>query len=310
MSYGVELKDPKGGSEILLDGLKSYVDLDAYDINIVLSNCHEKFLDKDKKNIVWQHQNFNQPIVSLMQSKNFVEKVNGFVYVSHWQYQQYMKNFKHTFDKGYVIKNAISPISFLERSRDNKIKIIYTSTPWRGLEILVDSIQKMNRDDIEVDVYSSNHIYGEKFYNAEGKNYDYILDKAKNTKGIRLMGYASNEEVKKACLEANIFAYPSVFEETSCLSLIEAGAAGCSIVTTGLGALPETSLGYGSIVQLTKTRDGLVEAFAEALNHAVDTYWEEKTQNYLKAQSDRFNDYYSWENRKHEWEKLLDSISN
>lgn len=310
MSNGVDIKDPKGGSEILLDGLKSVIDISIYNINIVLSNCHDKFLDKDKKNIIWQHQNIDQPVVGLMQSKNFVEKIDRFVYVSHWQYENYRKRFFHTFQKGEVVKNAIFPIEYKPRSKDNKIKIIYTSTPWRGLDILIDCISKIDRDDIEVDIYSSNKIYGEGFYNFEGKNYDYILDKAKNTKGVNLMGYASNEEVKKACSEANIFAYPSTFEETSCLSLIEAAAGGCSIVTTSLGALPETSLGYGSLVSVHKNREGMIDNFSKALNESIDTYWDNSVQNSLKVQSDRFNKYYSWENRKHEWEKLLSSISN
>lgn len=310
MSYGVELKDPKGGSEILLDGLKSVVDIDSYDINLILSNCHDKFLDKDKKNIIWQHQNIDQPVVGLMQSKNFVEKVDSFVYVSNWQYENYRKRFSHTFQKGEVIKNAIFPIEYNSRSKDNKIKIIYTSTPWRGLDILIDCISKIDRDDIEVDIYSSNKIYGKDFYNFEGKSYDYILDKAKNTKGINVLGYASNEEVKKACSEANIFAYPSTFEETSCLSLIEAGASGCSIVTTGLGAIPETTLGYGYIVPISKTRESMVDEFSKVLNNAIDSYWNQSVQNNLKKQSDRFNEFYSWENRKHEWIRLLDSISN
>ena len=81
MSMGVD--KPKGGSEILLNGLNSHVKVDSYNINLILSNCHEQFLDKDKTNIIWQHQNFDQPIVSLMQSKNFVEKVDYFVYVSN-----------------------------------------------------------------------------------------------------------------------------------------------------------------------------------------------------------------------------------
>jgi glycosyltransferase involved in cell wall biosynthesis len=54
-------------------------------------------------------------------------------------------------------------------------------------------------------------------------------------------------EFKKAC----ILLYPNIWEETSCVTLIEAMRSGCYPIISDIGALPETSLNYGSVVKLS-----------------------------------------------------------
>ena len=50
----------------------------------------------------------------------------------------------------------------------------------------------------------------------------------------------------------HIFAYPSIWHETSCIAAIEAMAAGCEIVTTNLGALYETCSPFGRFINFDR----------------------------------------------------------
>jgi glycosyltransferase involved in cell wall biosynthesis len=297
-----------GGTEILFNSLTKRLNPLDYNINLIKSACVFELLDDSKKNIVWQHLSYDQPAIKEITNINYVNKVDAFVYVSDWQYNQFFKLFRDTFKNSHVIKNAIEPIEYKEKSKDSKLKLIYTSTPWRGLEILLDSWKLLNRDDVELHVYSSTKIYGSEFHNSdEAKLLKPLLKEVSNTKGIIYHAYANNKQIRKALQEAHIFAYPSIFEETSCLSMIEAGAAGCSLVSTNLGALPETSLGYGNLIHIGQNKEDLVMRFTKSLDHEINEFWGK--QDKLKQQSDRYNEYYSWDNRIKDWERLFDQLS-
>jgi UDP-glucose:(glucosyl)LPS alpha-1,2-glucosyltransferase len=85
-------------------------------------------------------------------------------------------------------------------------------------------------------------------------------------------GYAPNEKVKEAVMESHIFAYPSIFEETSCLSAIEAMMAGCHVVTTNYGALPETCAEFATMIEFEPNLKALAERFASALDSVLTKY--------------------------------------
>ena len=91
-------------------------------------------------------------------------------------------------------------------------------------------------------------------------------------KNVVYKGYAMNKAVHKAVQQAHILAYPSIFEETSCLAAIEAGAAGCKIVTTDYGALKETCGDWASYIEFTPNRRELVQNYAELLQKEIDNY--------------------------------------
>jgi glycosyltransferase involved in cell wall biosynthesis len=67
-----------------------------------------------------------------------------------------------------------------------------------------------------------------------------------------------------------ILAYPNVFEETSCITVMEAKAAGCAIVTSSRGALPETVGEGGILVSGAPGTQEYKSSFVNAICHLFE----------------------------------------
>ena len=156
---------------------------------------------------------------------------------------------------------------------------------------------------MELYVYSSTIIYGTDYDLKHGSEYTTLFERAKNMKNVFYMGYAPNTEVVQALQSAHIFAYPSMFEETCCLAMIEAGAAGCRIVGQNLGALAETGGEFATLVPIQIEKEKIVQRYTKALNEAVDNYWNDEPM--LQKQSQYFNHFYSWERIVSQWHEML-----
>lgn len=302
---------PAGGSELAYQALLSNLGGQwPGDINFMLSTCDPAAIDPTKINVLWQQLNWNEENVALMADKDFVDSVDHFVYVSHWCYDKFRNKFNIPHHhKAHVIKNAVYPFANVQKPRTEKLKLIYTSTPWRGLDVLLDAFELLGRDDIELDVFSSTTIYGDFFHNSYGDQFTWIYDRAKAMPNVNYMGYASNAGVRRAVSRAHIFAYPSMFEETSCISAIEAGMAGCHLVTSDYGALYETLGQWSTFVPYNSDRKQMAIEYARVLNNEIDQYWADENQARLKSQVEYFNRFWTWEYRMKEWRELIGRIS-
>jgi glycosyltransferase involved in cell wall biosynthesis len=296
--------NPRGGTEILHGKLQQYVpDIILNKINLVISDCNPELLSTTKHNVLWQHVNTDQRVASNLQDKNYQAQISKFVFVSDWQRQKFNHVFGTSLDKSIVLLNACDEVAYKPKTKTSKLKLIYTSTPWRGLEILLESFKLLNRNDIELDVYSSTVIYGIDFMKNQ---YDWLWNKCRATPGVNYRGYATNKGIHRALENSHILAYPSIFEETSCLAAIEAGCHGLEIVTTDLAALPETCGSLANYVKFTTDYKKLILDYAAALNNAIDNYWQQQEK--LYSQSLWFNLRYNWTNRALEWENLINEL--
>lgn len=310
ISEDTNVRPAKGGTELLRDSMLKYTKFNEYeDLNLVLSTPDINKVRFTKKNILWQHLNYSDESLGPMKDPSFMKAIDATVYVSHWQLEKFRYLFQVPLHNAYVIRNAIDPIEFKPKAKDGKLKLIYTSTPFRGLSILLDVMENINRDDIELDVYSSTSVYGSGYEAHYYGVYDELFSRARSTKNVNYMGYAENKDIHTALQEAHIFAYPSIFEETACLSMIEAAAAGCNLVTTDLGALPETGGMYAKMCTIKSNEKEIAEEYMKLLNHTIDNYWSNENQELIREQSDYFNKYYNWERRAKEWDRLFEIMT-
>ena len=160
-------------------------------------------------------------------------------------------------------------------------------------------------ENVELNVCSSTKIYGKKFEAIYGKSYENILTECKNTKNVNYLGFVDNKKTIELLKKTHIFAFPSIWPETSCISAIEALAAGCEVVTTNLGALYETCTPFATFVGFDKNFDNLEKKYAKTLSNSIKNYWSTKNQKKLELQHETINSTYSWETRSIEWKNFF-----
>lgn len=305
------LEKPMGGTEILSNKLHEKLGSNLDDFNILVTNCYPKDLKKDKINVLWQHNNIDdENMIKMMRYAPLVENIDQFVFVSNYHYEVFKNFFQLPAERCHVLRNATEPFSVVTKSKE-KIRLVYTSTPWRGLGILLKSFELLERDDIELEVYSGVKIYGREFAEENQHKFEPLFDKARTMKNVKYTEYLPNAELRERLKDCHIMSYPSAFAETSCLAAIEAMMAGCKFVGSSLGAIPETTGVFGNLVpidridQNTKNMDKFVYRFATALDKEIENYWSNETQEQLHEQIKHFNKYYSWEYRTQEWLEFL-----
>ena len=294
-----------GGSESQLRFLiNKLADKSFKDINLILNDTNPKLLEDGKINILWMQHYVNQSEVQNLKTKEYTEKLDHIVFNSNWNFEKFYYQFQIPEHKSIVIRNAIEKIEFKEKPR-KKISLVYHTTPWRGLPLLLDVFKELSLENVELNICSSTKIYGEKFYNEYEKKYEKIFDDCKNTKNVNYHGFIKNEKIIDLLKEMHIYAFPSTWVETSSISAIEAMAAGCEIVTTNLGALYETCAPFGTFVSFDRNMKNLKKKYKETLTKSIKNFWSIENQNKLELQYKTTNAIYSWDVRSLEWESFF-----
>ena len=242
--------------------------------------------------------------VQNIKSKDYFNKIDYFVFNSHWNYEKYRYKFNIPESQSVVLPNAIEEIDN-KKKPTNKINLIYHTTPWRGLEVLLNVFERLNLKNVNLNVCSSTIIYGNFFFEISDKKYEKIYQRCKDMKNVNYLGYQKHEELIKLLQETHVFAYPSCWIETSCISAIEAMAAGCQVVTSNLGALYETCSPFGRLVHFNQNLNIFEKLYEQELNNSIKHYWSAENQKKLVNQSQVINENYNWKNRSQEWIEFL-----
>ena len=214
-------------------------------------------------------------------------------------------------EKCVVIKNGLDDIKVrdLETKKD-KIRLIFQPTPWRGLSVLLAAMQLINNKDIILDVYSSTEVYGESFKKANDSEFQALYDQAEQLPNVNYIGYKPNEYIKENLHKYDIFAYPSIWEETFCISLLECMRAGLHCITTNYGALFETGAEYVSYIPYQKDTLRLAHVFARSIEQCVENLYHEGSIQHLKNQVNYVHLNYNWNKIGGQWSSFIEAITN
>ena len=303
-----------GGTELMRNWL--FTELDKREPGIKekfqFISTRVRSLEPDKQRILWIHDLANDPEVQHLKDKEKWDHFERVVFVSHWQQHQFKMLLGFPYEKGVVIQNAIYPIPEHEKTNDGKINVCYFSTPHRGLELLLNAWEFMRGElkeglNAELNIYSSFKIYDRGHLDEQ---FRHIYKRAQDMDGVNYYGTVSNDSIREMLPNQHIMAYPSIYEETSCLTLIEACSAGCLCVVPNLGALPETGANFPSMYGYEENPEKHAQVHGHILGRAIAHFWDEDVQNLLKIQRSYFDMFYNWDLRGGQWLQFLHAIED
>jgi glycosyltransferase involved in cell wall biosynthesis len=255
--------------------------------------------------ILWLHYAHDQPIFLNVDFTKFTH----FVCVSNWQKSQFIKYLKLPEHKITVIRNGGADYFTFNKQKEKTL--IYASTPFRGLEHVPYIFKQIlqHHPDCKLKVFSGMKLYGME----DSIEFKKIYNELKTLPNTYYHEPISHKELANEFKKACILLYPNIWEETSCVTLIEAMRSGCYPIISDIGALPETAINYGTIVKLTGKYDPkgwiptkeFLDNFANSSIQVLNNY----NLSYIEQMSIDSCKYYDWEAISVEWKQLLNKLT-
>lgn len=298
----------KGGTELMRMGLEERLDPELVkDFQIICSRVRK--IEEDKIRVYWLHDLPEDPETNHLKKSESRDRFHKMVFCGNWQYTRYRDylGVPHN-DTCTVLETAITPIdqSTIVKSKD-EVRLTYTSTPQRGLEILVPVFVELAKkyDNIVLDVFSSFNIYG---WAESDKPFEPLFDICRNHPKINYHGNQPNEVVREALAKAHIHAYPSIWQECNSRSVIEAMSAGLLCVHPNFAGLPDTAGGLNFMYQWNNDTAKHAQIFYNSLENAIQTVNEDDLQQYLKLVKIYADSRYNWGKVAAQWTDMLTGL--
>jgi glycosyltransferase involved in cell wall biosynthesis len=302
------------------------------DVAIVLNQAELGFrlrsqLSEKTAIILWNQHDVNQPAMQAMHDPHVQNIYAGIAFVSHWQREQYYQYFNLDRTKTIVLKNAIAPTfantvaslssasSILAIKAEHPI-LFYTSTPFRGLDLLIDVFPAIRQacPAAQLKIFSSMKVYQRQ---EESEFFDQLYTRCQAAEGVEYIGSLPQPELAEVLKKATLLSYPNTFPETSCIAVMEAMASGCHVITSELGALPETTAGFADLISPADefSTEEAKTAYKQKFTERVITFlqqWQsqrianpQKLEQQLRRQLNFVCEHYTWAARAQEWQAWL-----
>lgn len=278
----------------------------------------KKYLGNNIPIVLWMHIQHHVRFVDIGCTAHgldteYRKNQDAIIFVSLWQRADFLGRYDIDPEKCHVIRNACSPFVCLPETdatalfdeKRSRMEVAYVSAPDRGLLTLLEVWPKILAQfpEAKLVVYSGQAIYGiddprEKFNHLLA-----TLDKP----GIEYRGALNHASLADHLRRTAVVAYPTAFEETSGIAVLEALASGCQVVGTDRGALPESTAGFARIVPYGDGGETFKEAFLNSCCEALQEWCMAKPEmlERLRSQRDAFRTSYTWDARAMEWESMI-----
>jgi len=297
-----------GGTEQCKRSIAARIPAELNDnFQVICSRVRE--LQNDKIRVYWVHDLATDPETNHLKDEASRARFHKIVFCGNWQYNQYLQIGVPPTNQVAVIDTPIVPFDIKPKKFDDgKIRIIYTSTPQRGLSMLVPVFTKLTEkyENIHLDVFSSFGIYG---WPEADKQFEEIYAICRSHPQITYHGFQPNEKVREALENAHIFAYPSIWPECNSRSLIEAMSAGLLCLHPNFAGLSDTSGNLTAMYQWDEDGNRHINLFYQLLDQSIKIVQEEQTQNYLAFVKAYADTRYSIDKIAGQWQDMMSVLN-
>jgi glycosyltransferase involved in cell wall biosynthesis len=262
--------------------------------------------------VLWTQHDEEQPAIADLEFSRERKAWTGIAFVSAWQQEEYCGAFMLGREKLRVMRNAISPaFAAIEPAqpwfaRGQAPTLVYTSAPYRGLDVLLTAFPAIRAaiPGLHLRVFSG---LSTTRGGPEDNQYKVLHAQCLATAGVEYVGPVSQPRLAEALRDAAALAFPSTYEETSCIAAMEAMAAGASVFATALGALPETLADFGHMIPPRADRQLAAKEFAAMTIHALEDARTNPDAALARrdAQIAFVRKSYTWPQRAMEWQSWL-----
>ena len=206
-------------------------------------------------------------------------RIDKFLCLSNWHKDFFLKTYKFVHpDQVIVTRNGIDLSRFEDKSIiRNSHRAVYSSSPDRGMEVVVKLWPRVREQvpDAELHIF-----YGFLTWEVSAKSccdqgqLDLItklkqLLKDHEQHGVFYHGRVDQIQLAKEFLQSGVWTYSCWFTESSCLTAMEAHAAGLRMITSPIAALNETVGSRGTMIQGDWLSKEYGDAFLEATVKAM-----------------------------------------
>lgn len=182
-------------------------------------------------------------------------------------------------DKIMVTSNGIMPVAINKKWQRDPHKLVYTSSYDRGLVHLLHMWPNIKKEvpDAHLEIFYGWNLYDIAHANNPARaRWKAQMQELMTQEGVKDHGRIGHAELNKEVVTAGVWAYPSSFEEISCISAMRAQALGAVPVVTNYAALKETvQHGVKVNVDIT-TESGQLEYQKELIAMLKDTKRQEE----------------------------------
>jgi len=256
---------------------------------------------KANRKLLWLHDVPNP----YAYDQEIIDKIDKIIVLS-----QYHKNlFKGSLvpdDKLYVSSNGVDMSLFnCTTEPRNKYKVVYGSSPDRGLDTLLSIWPEVKEavPEAELHIYYGWNVF-DKCIRPSGKQFkDKVMNLVNTLPGVIWHGRVGQEELAKEYMNAGFWAYPTYFPEISCITAMKVQIAGAIPVCTDYAALAET-VKYGFKIKGNINNAGNLDKFKVQLIDALKMP-DEKQERIRQSMMITSQKIYAWEFVAQSWAKNL-----